>query len=46
MNFLAVQMVRKNIGFLDVKDISSEALPELFVDYLADGKSITRGVFG
>ncbi|KAL8549370.1 hypothetical protein ACS0TY_008269 [Phlomoides rotata] len=43
---ISQEMARKNIGFLDVKEISSEALPELFVDYLADGKSITRGVFG
>lgn len=39
-------MARKNIGFLDVKEIPSDALVELFVDYLADGMSITRRVFG
>lgn len=39
-------MARRNIGFLDVKEISSDALLELFVDYRADRKSITRGVFG
>lgn len=39
-------MSRKNIGFLDVKEISSDALVELFVDILADEKSIVRGVFG
>ncbi|KAL0446929.1 UNVERIFIED_CONTAM: hypothetical protein Slati_1820800 [Sesamum latifolium] len=40
------KMSRKNIGFLDVKEISSDALVELFVDILADEKSIVRGVFG
>ncbi|KAG8382950.1 hypothetical protein BUALT_Bualt05G0133100 [Buddleja alternifolia] len=40
------EMSRKNIGFLDVKEISSDALMELFVDILADEKSIIRGVFG
>ncbi|KAL3644627.1 hypothetical protein CASFOL_009807 [Castilleja foliolosa] len=40
------QMSRKKIGFLDVKEISSDALVELFVDILADEKSIIRGVFG
>lgn len=39
-------MARMNIGFLDVKEISSDVLLELFVDYRADQKSITRGVFG
>ncbi|XP_057810107.1 uncharacterized protein LOC131024613 [Salvia miltiorrhiza] len=40
------EMAMRNIGFLDVKEISSDALLELFVDYRADRKSITRGVFG
>ncbi|KAL0296774.1 UNVERIFIED_CONTAM: hypothetical protein Sradi_6729500 [Sesamum radiatum] len=40
------KMSRKNIGFLDVKEISSDALVELFLDILADEKSIVRGVFG
>ena len=39
-------MARRSIGFLDVKEISSDALLELFADYQADRKSITRGVFG
>lgn len=39
-------MSRKNIGFHDVKAISSDSLSELFVDFLADEKSILRGVFG
>ncbi|MCD7452547.1 hypothetical protein HAX54_017376 [Datura stramonium] len=37
---------RKNIGFLDVRDISSEALVELFVDLRAGEQSILRRVFG
>ncbi|GFQ01361.1 hypothetical protein PHJA_002280000 [Phtheirospermum japonicum] len=40
------EMSRKKIGFLDVKEISSDALVELYVDILADEKSIMRGVFG
>ncbi|XP_047974531.1 uncharacterized protein LOC125216802 [Salvia hispanica] len=40
------EMARRSIGFLDVKEISSDALLELFADYQADRKSITRGVFG
>ncbi|KAK6116376.1 hypothetical protein DH2020_049838 [Rehmannia glutinosa] len=43
---IAEEMSRKKIGFLDVKGISSDALVELFVDILADEKSIVRGVFG
>ncbi|KAH6802132.1 hypothetical protein C2S51_033578 [Perilla frutescens var. frutescens] len=43
---ISKEMARRNIGFLDVKEISSDALLELFVDYRADRKSITRGVFG
>lgn len=39
-------MSRKNIGFHDVKAISSDSLSELFVDFLANEKSILRGVFG
>ncbi|KAG6396666.1 hypothetical protein SASPL_142821 [Salvia splendens] len=40
------EMARRSIGFLDVKEISSDVLLELFADYRADRKSITRGVFG
>ncbi|KAK3015610.1 hypothetical protein RJ639_005838 [Escallonia herrerae] len=36
------QISRKKLGFLDVRDISSEALVELFMDMLAGNKSITR----
>lgn len=44
--FLAVQMSRKNIGFLDVKEIPSDALADLFADFRSDEKSIIRVVFG
>ncbi|GER29849.1 hypothetical protein STAS_05745 [Striga asiatica] len=40
------EVSRKKVGFLDVKDISSDALPEIFVDTFADEKSIIRRVFG
>lgn len=41
-----VQISRKNIAFLDVRDINSEALVELFVDLRAGEQSILRRVFG
>ncbi|XP_027151476.1 uncharacterized protein LOC113751611 [Coffea eugenioides] len=40
------EISRKNIGFLDVRDISSEAIVDLAMDILADEKSILRRVFG
>ncbi|KAK3041302.1 hypothetical protein RJ639_001404 [Escallonia herrerae] len=40
------EISRNKLGFLDVRDISSEALVELFMDMLAGNKSITRKVFG
>ncbi|KAL2546526.1 hypothetical protein Fot_15759 [Forsythia ovata] len=40
------EMSRKNIGFLDVREISSDVLVELFLDILSDEKSILRRVFG
>ncbi|KAL3510867.1 hypothetical protein ACH5RR_030268 [Cinchona calisaya] len=40
------EISRKNIGFLDARDISSEAIVHLFMDVLADEKSILRRVFG
>ncbi|KAL3636122.1 hypothetical protein CASFOL_020669 [Castilleja foliolosa] len=40
------KMSQKKIGFLDAKEISPNALVELFVDILADEKSIIRRVFG
>ena len=46
MILFTVQISRKNIGFLDVRDISSEAIVDLAMDILADEKSILRRVFG
>ncbi|XP_073059387.1 uncharacterized protein [Primulina eburnea] len=43
---ISQEMSRKNIGFLDVKAISSDLLSDIFVDFLANEKSILRGVFG
>lgn len=40
------EISRKNIGFLDVRDINSEALVGLFVDLRAGERSILRRVFG
>ncbi|KAG5603747.1 hypothetical protein H5410_025239 [Solanum commersonii] len=40
------EISRKNIGFLDVRDINSEALVELFVDLRAGEQSILRRAFG
>ncbi|XP_009613456.1 uncharacterized protein [Nicotiana tomentosiformis] len=40
------EISRKNIGFLDVRDINSEALVVLFVDLRAGERSILRRVFG
>lgn len=39
-------MSRKNIGFLDFKEISSDTLAELYADVQSDEKSIIRAVFG
>ncbi|KZV38243.1 hypothetical protein F511_36864 [Dorcoceras hygrometricum] len=44
--YIQFQMSRKNIGFIDVKAISSDSLSELFVDFLAKEKGILREVFG
>ncbi|CAA2967133.1 Hypothetical predicted protein [Olea europaea subsp. europaea] len=40
------EMSSKNIGFLDVREISSDVLVDLFLDILTDEKSILRRVFG
>ncbi|CAN4121917.1 unnamed protein product [Withania somnifera] len=40
------EISRKNVGFLDVRDMSSEALVGLFVDLRAGEQSILRRVFG
>ncbi|CAH9114928.1 unnamed protein product [Cuscuta europaea] len=40
------EMSRRKIGFLDVRDISSQVLVDLFVDIQANERSIARNVFG
>lgn len=41
-----VQMSRIKVDYMDVKDISSDASPELLIDMLAGDKGIIRKVFG
>jgi hypothetical protein len=41
-----VQISTKKLGFLDAREISSDASAELFVDMSAGDKSILRKVFG
>ncbi|XP_051149412.1 uncharacterized protein LOC127264080 [Andrographis paniculata] len=40
------KMSRRNIGFLDVKEIPVDILPDLYMDIRADEKSVIRAVFG
>ncbi|XP_065880200.1 uncharacterized protein [Euphorbia lathyris] len=40
------QMSRTKVDYMDVKEINSDASPELLVDMLAGDKSIIRKVFG
>ncbi|KAK2635882.1 hypothetical protein Ddye_030674 [Dipteronia dyeriana] len=40
------QISRTKVGYMDVKEINSDASPELFMDMLAGDKSIVRRVFG
>nr|GMC87791.1 Myosin-4 like [Ipomoea batatas] len=40
------EISRRKIGFLDVRDITSEVLVDLFVDILANERSIVWKVFG
>ncbi|KAH7569884.1 hypothetical protein JRO89_XS05G0013000 [Xanthoceras sorbifolium] len=40
------QISRTKVGYMDVKEISLDASPELFMDLLAGDKSIVRRVFG
>ncbi|KAK1566654.1 hypothetical protein Q3G72_002495 [Acer saccharum] len=40
------QISRTKVDYMDVKEISLEASPELFMDMLAGDKSIVRRVFG
>ncbi|CAK7326501.1 unnamed protein product [Dovyalis caffra] len=43
---ISEQMSRTKVDYMDVKEISSDASPELFNDMLAGDKSIIRKVFG
>uniref|UniRef100_A0A2N9J883 SLH domain-containing protein n=1 Tax=Fagus sylvatica TaxID=28930 RepID=A0A2N9J883_FAGSY len=45
-NSRTVQISTKKLGFLDAREISSDASVELFVDMSAGDKSILRKVFG
>lgn len=40
------EILRNKIGFLDARDLKSDVLPGLFMDMLANDKSIMRKVFG
>nr|XP_043613836.1 uncharacterized protein LOC122585777 [Erigeron canadensis] len=40
------EILRHKIGFLDARELNSDVLPVLFIDTLANNKSITRKVFG
>ncbi|CAA6671415.1 unnamed protein product [Spirodela intermedia] len=39
-------MLRKNLGFMDLDSVGTDATPALFMDLLAEDKSIVRTVFG
>ncbi|GKA74877.1 S-layer homology domain-containing protein, partial [Tanacetum coccineum] len=43
---LTEEILRNKIGFLDARELRSDVLPVLFIDTLANDKSITRKVFG
>ncbi|XP_052199537.1 uncharacterized protein LOC127806349 isoform X3 [Diospyros lotus] len=43
---LAVQISATDLDFMDTREITSDASPELFVDMLAGDESILRKVFG
>jgi hypothetical protein len=45
-DLFTVQISKTKLGFLDVREISSDAAVELFMDMLAGDKSILRKVFG
>lgn len=45
-DLFTVQMLRKNLGFMDLDSVGTAASPALFMDLLADDKSIVRTVFG
>ncbi|KAK8662803.1 hypothetical protein V6N13_024691 [Hibiscus sabdariffa] len=40
------QISRTNVDFMDLKDISQDSSPGIFIDMLAAEKSILKGVFG
>ena len=46
LTFSTVQISSTKVGFMDLKEISSEASPQLFMDILAGERSIHRKVFG
>nr|GEU74138.1 S-layer homology domain-containing protein [Tanacetum cinerariifolium] len=43
---LTEEILRNKIGFLDARELRSDVLPVLFIDTLANDKSIMRKVFG
>jgi hypothetical protein len=45
-DLFTVQISKTKLGFLDAREISSDASVELFTDILAGDKSILRKVFG
>ncbi|XP_022877073.1 uncharacterized protein LOC111395325 [Olea europaea var. sylvestris] len=46
LQLITFQVSMKNIGFLDVREISSDVLVELFLHILFEEKSILKRVFG
>ena len=46
LTFSTVQISSAKVDFMDLKEISSEASPQLFMDILAGERSILRKVFG
>ncbi|RVW45566.1 hypothetical protein CK203_092119 [Vitis vinifera] len=45
-DLFTVQISRTKVDFMDMKEISSDASPEFFIDMLAGDRSIVRKVFG
>lgn len=46
LTLFTVQISRRNIGFLDAREIGSDAIVYLFMDLQEDEKSILRRTFG
>lgn len=46
LTFSTVQISSTKVDFMDLKEISSEVSPQLFMDILAGDRSILRKVFG